>query len=484
MNIQLPQEVRDTLQTIELNGYEAYVVGGCVRDLLLGKTPHDWDITTNAHPSVLQELFQDTVYENDFGTVRVLTGSDISSLKSIEVTTYRTETSYSDSRHPDAVVFSETLEEDLQRRDFTINAMALSMKKEVLDPLHGQQDLEKKIIRTVGNPTDRFSEDALRLMRAVRFAAQLGFEIESDTRAAISDQSATLANIAIERVQEEFTKLIVSDRPMFGIIQLHELGLLQYIVPELTEGIGVTQSGHHIYPVWEHNLQAMQYAADQEWSLEVRLAALFHDIGKPRTKEGEGEEASFHNHEIVGASMTHDILTRLRYSKDIIRTVRKLVRYHMFYYDIGEVSESSVRRLISNVGLDMVDDLIKVRMCDRIGSGVPKAEPYRLRHFQFMIDKVSRDPISVKMLAVDGNTLMEHLELAPGPVVGYLLHILLEDVLENPDNNTAEYLLERAESLIDLSDDELQRMAEQGEKKRLYYEEQEIDKLKDKHHVR
>ncbi len=477
--MRLPQEVQSIIQTLKGEGFEAYAVGGCVRDTLLGKTPKDWDVTTNAKPEQIQELFPEHVYENAFGTVGIKTGSEDGTLAIIEVTPYRIEGKYTDKRHPDDVQFAEKLEDDLSRRDFTVNAMAMDLDETIIDHFDSQKDLKKKLIRTVGEPEQRFNEDALRLLRAVRFASVLGFDIGLETKTAIQKNAEWLRAISKERVRDEFVKVIESDGAYEGILMLEELGLLEHIVPELREGIGVGQNLHHIYTVWEHNTKALKYTVEKNYSLAVRLGSLFHDIGKPRTKRGEGTHSTFYGHEVVGARMVAGIMERLKFSKDISEKIVKLVRYHMFYYNVDEVTESSVRRLLVNVGQENVEDLLKLREADRIGSGRPKAVPYKLRHLKYIIDKVSKDPISVKMLKINGHDLMTELGIEPGPKVGLVLNSLLAEVLDDPSRNTAEYLKEQAHDLAQKSADELRKALEKiGEA-----QEAEDKKLMDAHHV-
>ena len=451
----IQQEVKNILDKLSKAGYEAYAVGGCVRDLLLKKTPKDWDIATNAKPEEIQNIFSDSVYENDFGTVGIKTGSEDPALAIVEVTPYRIEGKYTDKRHPDEVRFAEKLEEDLSRRDFTINALALDGDENVIDSFNSQKDLKDKIIRTVGNPRERFGEDALRLLRAIRFATVLGFKIEDKTLEAIKESAEWLRAISKERIRDEFVKIIESDKAYEGVLLLEETGLLQYIVPEIRDGIGVGQNLHHIYTVWEHNLLALKYAAEKKYSLAVRLGSLFHDIGKPKTKRGEGKYSTFYGHDVVGAKITAEVMERLKFSKELSEKVIKLVRYHLFYYNVGEVTESSVRRLLANVGPENIEDLIKVREGDRIGSGRPKAVPYKLRHLKYIIDKVSHDPISVKMLKIDGNELMKELGAGPGPKIGLILNSLLAEVLDDPTKNTKEYLTSRVHELDKKSPEEL-----------------------------
>jgi len=346
----------------------------------------------------------------------------------------------------------------------------------IVDLFGGQEDIKNKIIRTVGNPKDRFNEDALRLLRAVRFSAALDFEIEEKTLAAIKENSEWLRVISKERIRDEFIKIIESDKAYEGMLLLEETGLLQYIIPELREGINVGQNLHHIYTVWEHNLRALKYAAEKKYSLAVRLGSLFHDIGKPRTKRGEGKYSTFYGHDIVGARMTAEIVERLRFPKDLSEKVIKLVRYHLFYYNVGEVTESSVRRLLANIGPENIEDLIRVREGDRIGSGRPKAVPYKLRHLKYVIDKVSHDPISVKMLKIDGNELMEELNIKPGPKVGLILNSLLAEVIDDPTKNTKEYLKKRIHELNKKSPEELREALKRIEEARKQEEEERMKK--------
>jgi len=468
--MEIPKEVLEVVEKLKENGFEAYVVGGCVRDFLRGVEPEDWDVTTNAKPEEIMKIFPKSFYENKFLTVTVLTESENPKLKEIEITTFRKEAKYTDKRHPDFVGFAQTLEEDLKRRDFTVNAMALKIendKLQIVDLFAGQKDLKNKTIKAVGDPKERFSEDALRMMRAVRFSVTLGegWKIEEKTKEAIKENAFWLSAISKERIRDEFLKIIMSERAAQGIESLRELGLLKYIVPELEEGYKVTQNKHHIYDCYEHYLKSLDFAAKRGFNMYVRLAALFHDIGKPRTKKGEGPDATFYGHEIVGAKMTAQILTRLRFSKKDIEKIVKLVRYHLFYYNPGEVGESSVRRLLRKVGKENIEELLQVRMADRIGSGVPKAEPYKLRHLRYVIEKVSQDPISAKMLKINGNDVMDVLKIQPGPKVGQILNVLLSLVLDDPQKNERNFLLKEIENLGKLPEEKLEKLAKEAREK-------------------
>jgi poly(A) polymerase/tRNA nucleotidyltransferase (CCA-adding enzyme) len=489
----IPKEVIEIVEKLKNAGFEAFIVGGCVRDILMGKKPKDWDIATSAKPHEIQELFPKSFYENRFFTVTVLTDSEDPTLKEIQITTFRKEAKYSDKRHPDYVEFGENIFEDLKRRDFTINAMAieiLDFSKEkfqikIIDLFEGQKDLKEKIIKAVGDPKERFSEDALRMLRAIRFSVCLGYgwKIEEKTKEAIKELSHLIEFISKERIRDELLKIIDSERAAEGIELMRELGLLKYIIPELEEGVGVTQNKHHIYTCYEHCLKSLEYAAKKGFSIHVRLAALFHDIGKPRTKRGEGPNATFYNHEVVGAKMTEKILRRLKFPLKDIEKIVKLVRYHLFYYNPGEVKEGAVRRLLRNVGKENIEELLQVRMADRIGSGVKKAEPYKLRHLRYMIEKVSQDPISPKMLKVNGNDIMEILKIGPGPKVGWILKILLEKVIENPKLNEKEILIEEIKKLGNLPDEKLKEMANSAQKKLDEIEQKRDEMTKKKYWV-
>ena len=479
----IPQEVKTILETLQAKGFKAYAVGGCVRDLLLGVEPKDWDITTDANPAQIQEFFPKNFYANDFGTVTVLTGSQISNLQNIEITPFRTESMYEDRRHPGKVEWAKTIEEDLSRRDFTINAMALDLAKNIIDPFEGQIDLKAKLVRAVREPQERFEEDALRLMRAVRFATVLGFRLEEKTFEAICQKAKNLKDVSAERVRDELMKIVACPRAHKGIELMRETGLLQIVLPELLEGYKVGQNKHHKFDVYEHSLKSLEYADKKDFPTLVKLASLLHDIGKPKTKRGQGINSTFYGHEVVGGRMAARIMERLKFSKKEAEKVVSLVRYHLFYYNAGEVTESSVRRLIRNVGTQNVEDLLLVRQADRIGSGCPKAEPYKLRHLRYIIDKVSQDPISPKMLKLNGNDLMQLLGVAPGPKIGQILDVLLERVIDDPALNDQEILSKMAKELAAMPEKELLSMRAQANKGIDSANEQADKSIKKKHRV-
>ncbi|HEY0011065.1 MAG TPA: HD domain-containing protein [Candidatus Paceibacterota bacterium] len=486
MHFKVPEEVAAVSGKLREAGFEAYLVGGCVRDLLIGRAPKDWDVTTNAKPQDIQAAFPDSFYENDFGTVGVKTGSEDLRLAIIEVTPYRTEAGYSDKRRPDAVAFGESLEEDLARRDFTINALAYDdLRNHLVDPYQGQKDIELKVLRTVRDPLERFEEDALRLMRAVRLVAELGFALNTDTAAAIQVKAPNLSHISKERIRDEFVRILNSDQPMMALILCQQLGLLEYIAPDLLRGIGIDQNQAHSYTVFEHNLRALQHAADKGWEFDTRLAALFHDISKPETRRWSDEKKdwTFHGHEVVGSRVTRSALNDLRFSRETIEKVSKLVRWHMFFSDPDQISLSAVRRMIRNVGEEHIWDLLNLRICDRIGTGRPKEQPFRFRKYKAMVDEALRDPISVKRLNIDGNVFMTKLHVQPGPRIGWTLNALLEEVLEEPSKNTTEYLEAQALRLLELPDQELKLLGDEGKKKREEREEAEVQEILKKHHV-
>ena len=487
-NFSIPKEVTHVTQKLEKAGFEAFLVGGCVRDLILEKIPKDWDVTTNAKPEEIISLFDKTFYENTFGTVGVVnqeTGDE--TLKVVEVTPYRLEGAYSDNRHPDAVSFSQKIEDDLQRRDFTINALAYSVSDEkIVDLYEGQKDIKDKTIRTVGDPVKRFTEDGLRILRAVRLSTELDFEINSETERAMSENSHLLKNISLERMRDEFTKIIMSDRPMNGLLAMKKLSLLPYIVPELEKTVGVEQNKAHSYDVWEHLLRSVQHSADKNYPLEIRLSALFHDISKPESRRRDKLEKTwtFYGHEVIGARVTRKILERLRYPSKIIEKCVTMVRWHMFFSDTEQITLSAVRRMIVNVGRENIWDLMNLRICDRIGTGRPKEDPYRLRKYHAMIDEALRDPVSVAMLKIDGKRIMDVSRVTPGPKIGYTLHALLEEVLDDPTKNTPKYLENRSKELLTLPSEELRALGEQGKQSKEEADEEEIKKIRSSHWVK
>jgi tRNA nucleotidyltransferase (CCA-adding enzyme) len=477
----IPKEVNLILEKIQEKGFQAYVVGGCVRDLLMEKKPKDWDITTNAKPEAIKKIFPKSFYENKFGTVTVLTGSKDKTLTDVEITTFRKDGKYSDKRHPDEIKYAKTIEEDLSRRDFTINALALNEDNKIIDPFDGEIDLKKKTIRTVGKAEERFDEDALRMLRATRFACTLDFEIEAKTFKAIQKNAGWIQAISKERIRDELMKIIESQKAAEGIDLLQKTNLLKYILPELEKGVGVSQNKHHIYDIYEHSLRSLKVAAEKKFSMEIKFAALFHDIGKPETKQGEGPDSTFYNHDYVGAKFTARILQRLKFPNKFIDKVVLLVRNHMFVSDPERLTEAGARRLIARVGKENIPDLINLRIADRLGMGRPKERPYRLRTIEYMIEKVSQDPISAKMLKINGNEIMELLKIKPGPKIGAILDVLLAEVIEDPKKNDKKKLEKRVK---ELDKEDLERLRELAKGKIEEKKEEEDLKIREKHWIK
>lgn len=482
--VEIPEEVKGVSSALAKAGFENCLVGGCVRDLIMGREPKDWDIATKASPEQIQDTLPDSFYENNFGTVGVKTES----AGIVEVTPYRREARYTDFRHPDKVEWAETIEADLARRDFTINAIALNLQpttddQQLVDPFGGQGDIEKKVIRTVGKPEERFGEDALRMLRALRLAAELGFALEHETQEAIGRNAELLSHISKERVRDEFTKIVMSDSPALALELVQRLGLLKFIAPELEKGIGVEQNKAHIYTVWEHLLRSLDHAAKKGQPLHVRLAALLHDVAKPHTRKMISGQWTFYGHEVVGAKLARQTLSELKYPKDIVEKVGKLVRWHMFFSETETITLSAVRRIVRNVGPDLIWDLMNVRAADRTGMGRPKETTYRLRKYYSMIEEVLRDPISVKQLKVNGADIMKLTSTRPGPHIGFMLEILLSEVLENPKLNTKEYLEKRASELHELDASELRKLGEAARERNLGEEEREKEQIREKYKV-
>ena len=436
---ELPVKVEKLMNKFAENKAEIYVVGGAVRDFILKREVNDWDFTTNLTPEEMQKIFpKNSFYNNKFGTISVVFGDDI-----FEVTTYRTEQGYSDSRHPDEVKWGKTLDEDLQRRDFTINAMALDTVGNIIDLYDGQEDLKNRLIRTVGNPDERFNEDALRMMRAIRIASQIGFLIEEKTFESIQKNAPLIQKIAGERIRDELFKILLSPVPSDGITLLKNSELLKEIIPELLDGYNVRQKGHHIDDVWTHNLKTLDNCSSND--PVTKLAALLHDVGKPKSMIGEGEERTFHNHEIIGSRMAVSIGKRLRLSNKELEKLFKLVRWHMFSV-ISTQTDKAVRRFIRNVTTDYIDDMIAMRRADRLGSG-SKETSWRWELFKERIVEVQKQPFSIKDLKIDGKDVMEILKIKPSRKVGEVLETIFKEVEEKPELNDREILLEKIKNL-------------------------------------
>ena len=506
MKLSIRKEALFVIKTLQSQGFEAYLVGGAVRDVIIAtqqdadpsQAIKDYDFATNATPQEIQELFPESFYENEFGTVAIThqellqqmgvepsetilpkphqppqhkiidlaqatkiheslgtpaeieeTESTIKYLPDFEITTYRSGEVYADFRRPDPkqLTWGKTIEEDLQRRDFTINAMALKHIKgdnfELIDPFDGLKDLEQHLVKTVNEPTERFQEDALRMLRAVRFAVQLNLQINDQTFEAIATHAKLITKISWERISDEFLKIIATDYPAEGISLLDEAGLLEFILPEILECKGVEQGGHHNTDVWTHSLDALKECPSPDPI--VRLGTLLHDIAKPQTFEIRDDKITFYNHEIIGSRMADKIAKRLKFSKNQRQRLFTLVRHHMFYYQPRN-KDASIRRFMRKVGLESIDDILDLREADRLGSGARKTS-WRLEEMkQRMIDQLNQ-PMEVTDLAISGHDLMKEFDLKPGAWIGETLNKLLEQVLENPELNTKEKLIELAKKI-------------------------------------
>lgn len=441
MQLILPEEVRKIIGVLKEHGYEAFAVGGCVRDSLLGREPDDWDITTSAKPEEIKALFRRTVDTGlQHGTVTVLMGHN-----GYEVTTYRLDGEYEDGRHPKTVAFTDNLVEDLKRRDFTINAMAYSESGGLVDVFDGIGDLRRGIIRCVGDARERFKEDALRILRAVRFCAQLGFSMEAQTMEAVRELSANLRLVSAERIQVELVKLLISPHPGY-LRQAWELGVTGVILPELDLAMKTPQNNpHHIWSVGEHTLKALEEVrADKV----LRLAILLHDLGKPlvRTTDENGID-HFYGHPQEGAALARDILKRLKFDNDTLYKVVSLVRYHGTR---PKPSEKNVRKHVSQVGKALYPQLLEVQRADAMAKN-PETREKRLRQLE-QIQEIYRgilerkECLSLKDLAVKGGDLIQD-GMEPGKEIGRVLNLLLEHVLEEPAHNTKEYLIEYSKTL-------------------------------------
>lgn len=443
----VPVEIKKIYEILEKNGFEVYLVGGCVRNLLMKIPVKDWDLTTNATPDEITKIFKDSFYNNDFGTV----GVALKNNKVAEITTFRTEKGFSNKRHPDKVEWGKSINEDLSRRDFTMNAIALRFASkshfnafEITDPYNGQNDIKKKIIKSVGNPEERFKEDALRLLRAIRFASQLSFTIESNTWKEIMNDSSLINDISGERIRIELLKILESGNPEKGIDLLKESGILKHILPELLDGIGVSQvrpGRHHTSDVYTHNILSLKFTPSTDPI--VRFATLLHDVGKPSVK-GKDKDGlvTFYNHEIAGAKMAYEICERLKFSKKDRTKIVTLIRWHMFTVD-ENITDAAIRRFIRRVGIENVSDIIDLRIGDRLGSNAKK-ESWRLTKFKERIkSELGPKPFSINDLAINGNDIMKELSLKPGPEIGKIIQELFEEVDEDLSRNNRTYLINR-----------------------------------------
>jgi len=444
-DLKIPEDfygrLSEFINTFNKNGFECYLIGGCVRDLILGYEIYDYDFATNARPEQVMKLFKRVIPTGiKHGTVTVL----VKGLE-FEVTTFRSDGKYLDGRRPEIVHYAESLDEDVLRRDFTINGMAYDLKKdEVIDHVGGMDDLNKGIIRTIGDPIERFSEDGLRTFRACRFAAKLGFTIEEKTFEAISETLNISAMVSAERVRDELMKLLNSGVPSIGFECMRKSGLLKLWLPELDSCYDIDQNKFHVHDIYYHSLYSCD-AAPADKPL-IRLSALLHDVGKVNTKRvGDDGDYTFYNHEVIGARLVRKILKRLKFSNIEIETINNLVINHMFHYT-DDWSDGAVRRFMRKVGVENIPDLFVLREADRIGNGSRSGLPEPIMKLQRRIEKVieAENAITVRDLNIDGNILMEKFGLKPGPIIGKILHELLEIVLDHPDMNTDEILAEKS----------------------------------------
>ncbi len=451
-----PPAVLSIYKKLRDAGYQVFFVGGCVRDFLMDSTITDWDFATDATPEEIKKVFPGSFYDNRFGTVGIPIPK-VSEKKHegvVEVTTFRTESGYKDARRPEKISWGKTIEEDLSRRDFTMNAIALQLTQgklqdDFIDPYNGLKDIEKRIIRTVGNPNERFAEDALRLLRAVRFSTQLDFKIQEKTWEAIIKNSRNIGKISGERIRDELLKMLSTNHSYEGILLLDKSGMLELIIPELAEGKGVSQARpgrHHTTDVFTHNIESLNKCPSSDPI--VRLATLLHDVGKPYVKKQDEEGyVIFYNHEVKGSRLAYEICKRLRLSKKQTEKIANLIRWHMFTID-ENITDSAIRRFIRRVGIDNVADMMDLRIGDRLGGGTQVAESWRLKKFKARVASELNPPFSVNDLAIDGNDIMEELKLKPGPKVGEILRKLFEEVDEDLSRNTREHLLSRIKELF------------------------------------
>lgn len=454
MKYKLDEGVVKIVEKLEENGFEAWIVGGAVRDLMLDKTSSDWDVTTSATPEEIEPLFNESFYDNEYGTVKVagkhlreqfkLSEGSIDDSVLYDITTFRTELEYSDKRRPDSVVWGKTIQEDLKRRDFTINAIAINLRDKVVDPYEGVADLKNKLVKAVGEPSERFEEDALRIMRAIRISAQLGFSIEEKTLSALKEKVQNLREISWERIGAETMKLLATEHAADGIQLMVNCGIIDIVIPELLAMKDVAQGGHHIYDVFTHSLEALRACPSSD--PVVRLATLIHDIDKPSVAKAEGVRGvTFYNHEVSGARTAKRIAERLKLSKKDQDRVFTLVRWHMFVYE-SKMTDASIRRFIRRVGKENIHDMMALRVGDRVGGG-SKATSWRLTELQKRIGEQLYEPLSLKDMNIDGAEIMKILDIKPSRKVGEILNILFEEIIEDSSKNTKEYLEKRTREL-------------------------------------
>jgi tRNA nucleotidyltransferase (CCA-adding enzyme) len=443
VNITLPPQVQQILIDFTNAGFEIYIVGGVVRDLILSRPLYDWDFTTNATPDQIQKLFPDSFYDNNYGTVSIKNGTD----HPFQITTYRQDFGYTDNRRPDSVEWGKTLVEDLSRRDFTINAMAIGSDMKLIDPYVGKKDLDGHLIRAVGDPATRFNEDALRMMRAVRIASQLEFDIEQKTLEAINSSKHLLNNISAERIHDELMKIMASSNPAEAYLLLRRSGLAEVILPEMEKTFGVEQKSpgrHHIFDVGTHSVESLRHVPSHDPI--TRLATLIHDVGKVKTQRIYPDgRITFYNHEMESARIAENIAQRLRFSNDEKDKFVRMVRWHQFSVD-DQQTDSAIRRFIKNTGVENVPDMIALRIGDRLGGGARETS-WRLEKFKDRLIEVQKQPFAIPDLKINGRDVMEIKQVPPGPLVGKFLETLFNEVVENKLPNEREALLTRLKEI-------------------------------------
>lgn len=445
MLINIPTNVKFIIDTFYENNYEAFMVGGCVRDSILGKEPKDYDITTSATPNITQSLFDKTIATGiQHGTVTVVLDSD-----NLEVTTYRTEGQYLDNRRPESVNFVSDIKEDLSRRDFTMNALAFNDKDGLIDYFNGLDDIKNKVIRAVGEPSKRFQEDALRILRAIRFSCQLGFEIEESTYSAIKENYKLIKNISIERVRDELCKILISDSPCTGLNMLKDIGILEIILPEINSLVNYTpRCNNHNRDVFNHTLNVISNTHND---LILRLAALFHDIGKLNTlKELPNGHCYFPGHAQEGAIMLKPILSKLKFDNNTIEKVSAIIYDHLVL-DVNYMpTDGEIKRLLIRVGVDNIFTLFNLQRADinSLWDPIPflKKVDYVSERVNFILK--NNEPLFIKDLNITGSDLMKELNLKPGKIIGEILTFLLENILDDSTLNTKESLLKIAKNFL------------------------------------
>ena len=441
---QLPDEIKNIFSIFKKNHFQIYLVGGAVRDFLLGKLPENFDFATNATPKEIQSLFPNSFYHNTYGTVSIpIKTKNFDSVQKnvIEITPLRKESGYTDFRHPEKIEWAKTIEEDLSRRDFTINAIAYDGER-LIDPFNGNSDIKNKLIRCVGDANKRFNEDALRLLRAIRFASQLGFLIEKNTKEAIKKNNQLITHISWERIRDEFLKIIKSNYPSEGVLFLRNTDLLKHILPELDICFSIPQKSpkrHHIYDVGTHLVMSLKNCSSKD---EItRFATLIHDIGKAKTfkKDENTGLITFYNHEVIGKKLAEKIAKRFKLSNKQKEKLVRLVAYHQFTVSENQ-TDKAIKRFIRQVGKEYLNDIIALRFADRIGSGAKK-DSWRFKLFRQKLIKAQKEPFKITDLKVDGHDVMEILNIKPGPKVGKVLKFIFELVVEKKLENKRDILL-------------------------------------------